>query len=252
MKPILLIPTYDEKENITDLIPAIRGETAECPVEILVIDSGSPDGTGEAVSGISRRDNGVHLLQQNAKLGLGRAYVDGMQWALARDYDVIITMDADFSHHPRYIPELLRRIKDCDLVIGSRYIPGGELRDWPRSRRLLSRFANAYAKKITGLPFSDLTAGFQCFRSDLLRKVIRYPLHADGYAFLISLKFWSVVQEARFAEIPIIFTDRTKGTTKISHRVIFESIVFVWKCFFQRHRFSKRPKPVNGKPDERG
>lgn len=245
MKPIILIPTYNEKENITDLIPVIRKETAGCPVEVLVIDSGSPDGTGEAVSRISAQDTRVHLLQQNAKLGLGRAYVDGMQWALARDYDVVITMDADFSHHPRYIPEILRKIEKSDLVIGSRYVPGGELRDWPRSRRILSRFANAYAKNITGLPFSDLTAGFQCFRAELLKKVIRYPLHADGYAFLISLKFWSIVQEARFAEVPIIFTDRTKGTTKISHRVIFESIIFVWKCFFQRHRFRKHPELLN-------
>jgi dolichol-phosphate mannosyltransferase len=237
MKAIVLIPTYNEKDNIAELIPAILYETKDLSLDIMVIDSGSPDGTGEVVSKIARSGDRVQLLQQNAKLGLGRAYLDGMRWALGRDYDIIITMDADFSHHPRYLPQMLERIKNADLVVGSRYIPGGELRDWPLSRRILSRFANLYAKKLTGLPFSDLTSGFQCFRAGLLRNVLRYPLRADGYAFLISLKFWSVVQKARLGEIPIIFTDRTRGSTKISHRVIFESIFFVWKIFFQRHRF---------------
>ncbi len=251
MKALILIPTYNEKENITELIPLIRRETAGLPVEIMVIDSGSPDGTGEAVTAMTQKDSGLYLLQQNAKLGLGRAYIDGMRWALDRGYDVIITMDADFSHHPRYVPEMLGKIGDCDLVVGSRYIPGGQLRDWPWSRRILSRFANAYARKITGLPFSDLTAGFQCFQGELLRKVLRYPLRADGYAFLISLKFWSVVQQARLAEIPIIFTDRTHGSTKISHRVIFESIIFVWKIFFQRHRFKKQTTSSSLRTDEK-
>lgn len=239
MKAIVLIPTYNEKKNIVALVPEIRRETAGLPLDIMVIDSGSPDGTGDAVAEIARKDSGVQLFQQKAKLGLGRAYIDGMQKAFAQGYDVIITMDADFSHHPRYLREMLVRIEQNDLVIGSRYIPGGELRDWPLTRRLLSRFANAYAKRLTGLPVSDLTSGFQCFRADLLRKVMRYPLRADGYAFLIALKFWSVVQRAKVGEIPIIFTDRTHGTTKISYFVILESIFFVWKCFFQRHRLGK-------------
>lgn len=238
MTPVILVPTYNERENIGDLVSTIRAETWDLPpIDILVIDSGSPDRTAERVLELARKDPHLYLLEQPRKLGLGRAYWDGMNWALGRQYDVIITMDADFSHHPRYLKKMLHDVRSHDLVIGSRYVPGGELRNWPWTRRILSRFANWYAMRLTGLPVNDLTSGFHCFRRELLKKVLRYPLRADGYAFLIALKFWAVLQKARLSEIPIIFSDRTKGDTKISKQVIFESIIFVWKCFFQRHRF---------------
>ncbi len=244
MKPIILIPTYNERENIAQLIAAIKAEDPGSHFQILVIDSASPDGTAEVVMGLQKKDPGIHLLTQRAKLGLGRAYLEGMRWALAQGYDLIFTMDADFSHHPRYLARFMKEMQTHDLVVGSRYVPGGELKDWPRPRRILSRFANGYAARITGLPIADLTSGFHCFRSDLLRKVLRYPLRAEGYAFLIALKFWSVVQGATVSEVPIVFSDRTQGTTKISKRVIFESIFFVWKCFFQRHRLARKNHPL--------
>lgn len=238
MKPLVIIPTYNECENIRDLIETIRKE-AYYNIHILVVDSASPDGTSEVVSTLQKSDPKLFLLKQSAKLGLGKAYQDGMRWAFDHDYDRIITMDADFSHHPRYLSLFLKESETYELIIGSRYVSGGELCKWPRARRILSRFANWYASKITGLPFHDLTSGFHCFHGSLLKGVLRYPLNADGYAFLIALKFLSVVNGASYKEIPIIFSDRTKGESKISKRVILESIFFVWKCFFQRRRLQK-------------
>ena len=236
MKPIAIIPTYNERENIKEIIPIIRQHVKNYDLHILVVDSASPDGTQEAVLEIQKSDPQVFLLSQKAKLGLGAAYEDGMRWALDHGYDRVITMDADFSHHPRYLNTLLKESLDKELVFGSRYVPGGELKNWPRSRQLLSRFANWYASRITGLPFSDLTSGFHCFHSNLLRKILQDPLRADGYAFLIALKFLAIANGATCLEVPIIFSDRTKGEFKISKRVILESVFFVWKCFFQRRR----------------
>lgn len=240
MKSIVVIPTYNERDNIQELISTIRQEVKSDGLDILVVDSASPDETAKVVRRIQQRDEKLILLQQGGRFGLGKAYQEGMRWALSKGYDRVITMDADFSHHPRYLTALLNEAKTYELVIGSRYVPGGALRDWSWSRRVLSRVANWYARVITRLPFADLTSGFHCFQSTLLRNVLRYPLSADGYAFLIALKFLSVSRGARCKEIPIVFSDRTKGKSKISKRIILESTVFVWKCFFQGHRFNKR------------
>jgi dolichol-phosphate mannosyltransferase len=239
MRPIVIVPTYNERENIRDLITTIRQEVTQYDLHILVVDSASPDLTSEVVCELQGRDATIFLIKQSAKLGLGTAYQEGMRWVLDRGYDRVITMDADFSHHPRYLESFLRESDRYDLVVGSRYVSGGELQNWPRSRRMLSRFANWYASRITGLPFSDLTSGFHCFHSDLLKLILKDPLRAEGYAFLIALKFLAVVHGAQCLEIPIIFSDRTKGESKISERVILESVFFVWKCFFQRHRLKK-------------
>ena len=239
MRPIVIIPTYNERENIKDLTTTIRREVKYSDLYILVVDSASPDQTARVVKEIQKNDANVFLLEQPAKLGLGTAYQDGMKWALAQGYDPIITMDADFSHHPRYLDRFLTESNTKSLVVGSRYVPGGELQNWPASRRILSRFANWYASRIIGLPISDLTSGFHCFRADLLKQILHDPLRADGYAFLIALKFLAVVNGATYVEIPIIFSDRTKGESKISKRVILESVLFVWKCFFQRHRLKE-------------
>ena len=240
MRTRIIIPTYNERENICDLIRTIRTEARHYGLDVLVVDSASPDRTDEAVAGLQKGDSKLFLLKQRAKLGLGMAYQEGMRWALERGYDRIITMDADFSHHPRYLESFLKASEVKELVVGSRYLTGGELRNWPRHRRWLSRFANWYAGCITGLPFSDLTSGFHCFHSDLLRQILHDSLRADGYAFLIALKFSAMVHGANHLEIPIIFSDRTKGKSKISKRVILESVFFVWKCFFQRHRVKTR------------
>lgn len=244
MKQIVVIPTYNERENIQELIPMIRREVTHTDLDILVVDSASPDRTADAVLEIIKQDPRVFLLKQHAKLGLGTAYQEGMKWVLERGYERILTMDADFSHHPRYIEPFLRESEAKELVVGSRYVPGGELCNWPWVRKALSRFANWYAGRITGLPFSDLTSGFHCFHAELLRKMIRDPLRAEGYAFLIALKFLAVVNGASYCEVPIVFSDRTKGQSKISKHVILESVFFVWKCFFQRHRLKRAEQEV--------
>lgn len=239
MRPVIVIPTYNERENIQDIIAAIRAENPNSAPDVLVVDSASPDGTADAVLNIQKHDPSLHLFRQNAKLGLGKAYLDGIRWALERPYDCIVTMDADFSHHPRYLHAFFRAIETHDLVIGSRYILGGELKNWPASRKFLSRFANWYARTLMGLPFTDLTSGFHCFRAELLRKILRYHIHTEGYAFLMELKALAILQGARFREIPIIFSDRTKGDSKISKRVILESMLFVLQRIGQRNRFKK-------------
>lgn len=244
MKILVIVPTYNERENIGELIRTIRSETNGSDLDVLVVDSASPDHTAVAVADMQTHDSKIFLLEQSAKLGLGAAYQDGMRWAIKCNYDRVITMDADFSHHPRYLKVLLMESETKELVVGSRYTPGGDLKNWPLQRRLLSRFANWYARTITGLPFTDLTSGFHCFHADLLKQVMQCPLRADGYAFLVALKFSALVNGARFSEVPIIFSDRTRGQSKISKRAILESVFFVWKCFFQRHRI-KTAKVVN-------
>ncbi len=229
MKPVIVIPSYNERENIQDIITAIRVEKFSVTPHILVVDSASPDQTAEIVNNLRRNDPMLFLVSQKAKMGLGKAYLDGMHWALERDYDCLITMDADFSHHPKYLHRLLKEIEAHDLVIGSRYIPGGELKNWPESRRLLSRFANWYARTLMGLPFSDLTSGFHCFRTEMLKKILENRIHTEGYAFLMELKYMALLFGARFCEVPIIFSDRTKGASKISKKVILESALFVLK-----------------------
>jgi len=236
MKTLIVTPTYNEAKNITLLHQLIRSECTETRPDILVVDSASPDGTAQVVRELQQSDPSLFLLEQKAKLGLGRAYLDGMAWALDKDYDRLITMDADLSHHPKYINELIRASKTHDLVIGSRYAKGGKLENWPRYRLWLSRFANWYARTLTGLPFYDLTSGFQCFRMSLLKKLLSCNVHTEGYAFLVELKFLSILQRATFEEVPIIFTDRTYGDSKISKRVIGESMLFVLRLSASRSK----------------
>lgn len=227
MKPIIIIPTYNERENIQEIISEIYAQSYVTTPDILVVDSASPDNTVEVVEEIQKKNNLVKLIRQPKKLGLGKAYLEGMEWATRQNYDCIVTMDADFSHHPRYLPQMLAAIKDHDLVIGSRYVKGGRLQNWPYRRKLLSAFANWYARTLTGLPFHDLTAGFHCFRTELLKKILSHSIETEGYAFLVELKYLAKRENATFREIPIIFSDRTKGSSKISNRVIWESIQFV-------------------------
>lgn len=236
MKTVAVIPTYNESQNIAELIECIRKECSGCELDVLVVDSASPDKTADRVREIQKKDARVFLIEQSSKLGLGKAYLEGMDWALSRSYDALITMDADMSHHPKYLRPILDSIRHHDLVIGSRYTRGGGLENWPLARRCLSRFANWYATTLTGLPFHDLTSGFQCFRTALLRKILRYHIHTEGYAFLVELKFLSIMQHARYHEVPIVFTDRTQGESKISKRVILESMIFVLSRALQRGR----------------
>ena len=238
VKGIAVIPTYNERENVGDIIKGIR-RILNDSIDILIVDSASPDGTADCVREIQKQDAHLFLLEQNAKLGLGKAYLDGMAWVLAKDYDCLVTMDADFSHKPRYLKYHLEEIEKHDLVIGSRYVKGGALRNWPWARRVLSRFANGYARTLTGLPFSDLTSGFQCYRTALLKKILESPIETEGYAFLIELKSAAILNGARFKEIPIIFSDRTKGDSKITKKVMLESMLFVMKQALKRGQVVK-------------
>ncbi len=241
MKTIVCIPTYNEADNIPGLVAAIRAEVT-LPLDILVVDSASPDKTADKVRELQKKDPNLHLLEQKAKLGLGKAYLDGMDWVLSNGYDAMITMDADFSHQPKYLNDHLRLIQNHDLVVGSRYIKGGGVENWPKYRLALSSFANWYATTLMGLPFHDLTSGFQCFRTSLLKKILRYNIHTEGYAFLVELKFLAVMQSARTTEFPIIFPNRRQGDSKISKRVIFESMLFVMQRALQRGRVKRALK----------
>ena len=240
MKLVIVTPTYNERRNIDELLPAIRKACTRVSPDILVVDSASPDGTAQAVQQLQKSDPQIFLIEQKAKMGLGNAYLEGMRWVLAHDYDVMIMMDADFSHHPRYLNTMIEEIEKNDLVVGSRYVPNGGVENWPFYRLFLSRFANWYAKTLMGLPFTDLTSGYHCFRTPLLRKVLRYNIHTEGYAFLVELKSLTILQGANFKEIPIIFGNRVQGDSKISKRVILESMLFVMKRTLQRYRFKIR------------
>lgn len=238
-KALIVIPTYNEYHNIGRLRDGIQALNTPYRIDILVVDSNSPDGTGRLVEEMKARYSNLYVCHQPKKLGLGKAYLDGFRYMkeqLPTPYDVIITMDADFSHHPRYLPAMLEMLDNYDLVVGSRYVRGGGFENWPKRRILLSRFANLYAKMLTGVPLHDLTSGFHCFRRETLRHVLRYNIlmKAEGYAFLIEIKFLAFQEGFRIGEIPIIFCDRTVGASKISKSVIFESALIPWKCLVER------------------
>ena len=234
MKILIIIPTYNEQGNIAILISEIWAQTAGHDISILIVDSHSPDGTGETVEGMARSDARIHVLHQPLKLGLGKAYLEGFHWAFQRDFELIVTMDADLSHDPAYIPEMIRQAANYDLVIGSRYVRGGGAINWSLSRKMISGFGNWYAKTIVGIPLNDLTSGFHCFHRQLLQGLLEPEPQSEGYVFLIELKFRSVIKKARVLEIPIIFRDRLRGKSKISKRIIGEAAVRVWQFAAKR------------------
>ncbi len=230
---IVIIPTYNEAENVSPLIERLLG--LEENVDVLIVDDNSPDGTGQVVDAIVAENPRVQVIHREAKLGLGTAYTAGFVHALGQGYDRIITMDADFSHNPRYIPALLRLTDDYDLAIGSRYVPGGGVRLWGVHRRLLSRGANLFARSVLGLHAHDCTAGFRCYRASVLEAVDPHSIRADGYSYLLEM-LWRV-QKAGFsiAETPIVFTDRRRGASKISQKEIFHAAGTVFRLTFSRN-----------------
>jgi glycosyltransferase involved in cell wall biosynthesis len=221
-RTLVVIPTYDERGTIAELVQAVRG-LREAP-DVLVVDDASPDGTGELVDELAARDGGVAVLHRTAKEGLGPAYRAGLGWGLERDYDVLVEMDADLSHDPSELPRLLARVRSADLVIGSRYVPGGSIERWPRRRLALSTAGNLYVRALTGLPVRDATSGFRAFRHDVLRTIEIASLRSDGYAFQVetALRAW----RAGFAvaEVPIRFVERREGASKLSRRVVLEAM----------------------------
>jgi len=227
LKPIIVIPTYNERKNIKKMVPAIK--QAARGAHILVVDDNSPDKTAATVSKMSKRDRSIKLIRRKGKMGLGTAYVEGFRYALDRKYDYIFEMDADFSHDPKYLPQFLELIKKNDLVIGSRYLKGVSVVNWPIRRLMLSKFANFYARTITGLPLTDCTSGFKCFKRKVIEKINLDKIHSDGYAFQIEVHYKAWKQGFKIAELPIIFVDRHAGSSKMSKRVMFEAAAIVWK-----------------------
>ncbi len=227
-RALVIVPTYNERENIARLIPAILEQDPS--LEVLVVDDGSPDGTGAVVDGLASCNPRVHALHRSGKLGLGTAYVAGFKWSLERGYDFVFEMDSDFSHSPDRLPGFLEAIRTNDLVIGSRYQDGRvNVVNWPMSRLLLSYFANIYARIVTGLRIFDTTAGFRCFRRDVLASIDLDSVRSNGYAFQIEMTFRAWKKGFRIVEIPIVFVDRLEGTSKMSKRIVREAVWMVWR-----------------------
>jgi dolichol-phosphate mannosyltransferase len=202
-------------------------------LEILVVDDGSPDGTGDIVEGIISAESRVHILKRPRKMGLGTAYIAGFRWALERDFELIFEMDADFSHDPAHLPQFLRAVEDADLVLGSRYRNGKvTVVNWPIQRLLLSYFANVYARIVTGLPLWDATGGFKCFRRRVLEAIDLTQVISNGYAFQIEMSFRAWKRRFHIVEIPIVFVDRTEGTSKMAGSIVREAVWMVWRLRF--------------------
>lgn len=225
-KALVIFPTYNERDNIERIIPAVLSKNQS--LQVLVVDDNSPDGTGQAADRMAGENDRIHVLHRDKKDGLGRAYLAGFKWALAEKFDYIFEMDADFSHNPDYIPDFLEAIKEYDLVIGSRYISGVNVINWPMSRLLLSYFANFYTRVITGLPVRDGTGGFKCFRREVLETIRLDEIKSNGYIFQIEVSVRAWKRGFKIKEIPIVFVDREKGVSKMSKKIVREAIWKVW------------------------
>jgi dolichol-phosphate mannosyltransferase len=225
-RAVVIVPTYNEKENVRRIIEAVLLQDPR--LDVLVVDDGSPDGTGQVVDGIAAVNPRVHALHRARKLGLGTAYITGFKWALNAGYDYIMEMDADFSHDPAHISQFLGAIRTADLVLGSRYRFGKvTVVNWPITRLILSYSANVYARIITGLPLFDATGGFKCFRREVLEQIDLDDVRSNGYAFQIEMSFRAWRKGFKLVEIPIVFTDRTEGSSKMSKRIVREAVWMV-------------------------
>lgn len=227
MKALVVIPTYNEMENLPRIVPDVLGRDER--LSILIVDDNSPDGTGKLADEMAASNPRLHVLHREAKEGLGKAYLAGFKWALARDYDRVFEMDADFSHNPKYLTEFLKESETADLVLGSRYVSGVNVINWPMGRLLLSYYANVYARIVTGLPVRDATGGFKCFRREVLESLNFDLVGSNGYAFQIEMSFRVWKKGFRIKEIPIVFTDREHGQSKMSKRIVREAIWMVPK-----------------------
>ena len=228
---IVVIPTYNEIENINKLFDVLL--SIEPSLNILIVDDNSPDGTSEAVRKRMEETNRIHLLKRAGKMGLGTAYCDGFQYAIKAGFDYIFQMDADFSHDPKDLLRFIEALQEVDIVLGSRYVTGVNVVNWPMSRLLLSYFANAYTRIITGMPVKDATGGFKGFRSEVLKLIDFSNIKSNGYAFQIEMTFRLWVKGAKIRELPIIFIDRINGVSKMSKNIVYEAAYLVWKLKIQ-------------------
>lgn len=218
---LVIVPTYNERENLPLILDRLHGAVPE--VDVLVVDDGSPDGTGEIADERAAADQRIHVLHRTAKNGLGAAYLAGFDWALGRGYDVVVEMDADGSHAPEQLPRLLHTLAHADLVIGSRYVGGGSVVNWPARRQLLSRGANLYTRLALGSRLRDMTAGYRAYRTDVLRNLHLGDVASQGYCFQVDLAWRTLRAGYRVAEVPITFTERQIGSSKMSGSIMTEA-----------------------------
>ena len=236
---LVIVPTYNERDNLPPLVARLRSLPVK--LDVLVVDDNSPDGTGRVADELAAKHPEVHVLHRQGKNGLGRAYCDGFAWALERGHEFVLEMDGDFSHNPADVPALLKAAESADLVLGSRYCDGIRVINWPLSRLMLSMSAGLYVRLVTGMPFSDPTGGFKCFRGRALEAIDLAAVRSNGYSFQIELthKIWR--QGLKVAEVPIIFTDRFQGSSKMSRAIVYEAVLMVWRLLAQND-FRRRPR----------
>ncbi|HEU5369211.1 MAG TPA: polyprenol monophosphomannose synthase [Ktedonobacterales bacterium] len=234
MKALIVMPTYNERENITSIVEEIQRYVPQ--VDMLIIDDNSPDGTGEIADALHQRFPNVSALHRMGKLGLGTAYIAGFRYALEHDYELVFEMDADFSHDPRYLPDLLAEAEHADLVIGSRYVRGGGTPNWSPLRRFISGGGNIFARIMLGLPIKDATAGYRCYRSKVLAALDLGSITSQGYAFQVEMAYQALKHGFTVHEVPIIFVDRRVGKSKMSRKIFIEGFVYVLRARFGRPR----------------
>ncbi|MFA5498699.1 MAG: polyprenol monophosphomannose synthase [Candidatus Cloacimonadia bacterium] len=230
MRALVITPTYNEAENIRAIIEKVLEQDAR--IEMLIVDDNSPDGTGKIVEEIMETEKRVHILKRAGKLGLGSAYIAGFKYAIENGYDAVFEMDGDFSHDPKVLPVMLKEIENNDVIIGSRYVKGVCVLNWPMKRLLLSYFASKYVKFITRMPFKDPTSGFKCYRIEALKNLELDKIMSDGYSFQVEVKYRLWLKKFRIKEIPIVFNDRFIGESKMSKKIVYEAVWMVWKLRF--------------------
>jgi dolichol-phosphate mannosyltransferase len=225
----VILPTYNERQNLEPLVEAVQSSLEDAAIEhrILIVDDNSPDGTGEIADRVAASDERVHVLHRPAKDGLGRAYLAGFEYALAEGAALVIEMDADFSHDPGYLPEMIEAARSADLVLGSRYVPGGGVRNWGSVRRFVSRGGCWYARSVLDVDINDLTGGFKCFRREVLEALDLPNVRSEGYAFQVELTYRALEAGFRVKEVPIVFSERRRGESKMSRRIMLEAITMI-------------------------
>jgi dolichol-phosphate mannosyltransferase len=232
---LIVVPTYNERDNVERVVDEFLEPVPGS--ELLFVDDNSPDGTGRRLDELAEADPRVHVVHRPGKLGLGSAYVAGFRWGLAHGYDVLLEMDADFSHDPKYLPSLVERARTgADMVVGSRYAPGGGTENWGLARQMISRFGGLYARTVLGVPIRDMTAGFICYRRETLERIDLGAVRSNGYSFQIEMKYRVLQAGMRVEEIPIVFVDRRVGRSKMSRAIVAEALVVCWRLRFERAR----------------
>lgn len=243
MTALVIVPTYNERANLPVLVPALM---AHAGVRVLIVDDQSPDGTGEVAEALARQYRGrVEVMHRTGRRGLGRSYIDGIKRAIGEPVDVICQMDADLSHDPKHLPDLVAATAGADVVLGSRYIPGGAVVNWPRRRLLLSRFANLYIRAVTRLGAHDCTTGYRCWRRTALAGLPLDSFFSDGYSFLVEMLFVAARSGCRIAEVPITFVERREGESKVSRAVLLESAITPWRLIASPGRARRAPPPAS-------